>query len=135
MCSTGLTEAHLDAIAPFPWPSRPDRTRVANMVAWVDAELMKNVAEIGQQRILAYRIVVKAGHRKAGPAPGQDEAVTYPALLPTEGIARLREALAVAGYTSAGIAARIGPAARPHTPQRLPRRCCARPPTATRWPP
>ena len=47
----GLTEADLDAVAPFPWPSRPDRT-VANMVAWVNAELMKNVAEIGQLRIL-----------------------------------------------------------------------------------
>jgi hypothetical protein len=47
----GLTGADLDAIAPFPWPSRPDRT-VADMVAWVNAELMKNVAEIGQQRIL-----------------------------------------------------------------------------------
>ena len=47
----GLTEADLDAIAPFPWPSRPDRT-VANMLAWVNAELMKNVAEIGQLRIL-----------------------------------------------------------------------------------
>lgn len=47
----GLTETDLDAIAPFPWPSRPDRT-VANMVAWVNAELMKNVAEIGRQRIL-----------------------------------------------------------------------------------
>ncbi|HEY9482831.1 MAG TPA: methyltransferase [Micromonosporaceae bacterium] len=37
--------------------------------------------------------------------------MTYPALLPPEGIARLRDALAGAGYTSAGIAAHIGPEA------------------------
>ena len=37
--------------------------------------------------------------------------MTYPALLPAEGIARLRDALAGAGYTSAGIAAHIGPEA------------------------
>ena len=44
-------------------------------------------------------------------AHGQDEVVTYPALLPAEGIARLRDALAGAGYTAAGIAAHIGPEA------------------------
>jgi methylase of polypeptide subunit release factors len=35
--------------------------------------------------------------------------VTYPALLPADGIARLRDAFVAAGYTSAGIAAHIGP--------------------------
>jgi methylase of polypeptide subunit release factors len=35
--------------------------------------------------------------------------VTYPALLPADGLAGLRDALAGAGYTSAGIAAQIGP--------------------------
>ncbi len=46
-----LTASDLDAVAPFPWASRPDRT-VANTVAWVNAELMKNVAETGQLRTL-----------------------------------------------------------------------------------
>src|SRR5262245_13874332 len=39
------------------------------------------------------------------------ETVTHPALLPADGIARLRDALARAGYTSSGIAAHIGPEA------------------------
>ncbi|WP_346765337.1 DinB family protein [Rhodococcus sp. 105337] len=46
-----LGDADLDAPAPFPWPDNPDKT-VAHMIAWVDAELMKNVAEIGQLRLL-----------------------------------------------------------------------------------
>ncbi len=46
-----LGDADLDAPAPFPWPDDPDKT-VAHMIAWVDAELMKNVAEIGQLRLL-----------------------------------------------------------------------------------
>lgn len=46
-----LTEADLDATAPFPWPSNPERT-VAHMVGWVNSELMKNTAEIGQLRLL-----------------------------------------------------------------------------------
>jgi methylase of polypeptide subunit release factors len=37
--------------------------------------------------------------------------VTYPALLPADGLARLRDALTGAGYTSTGIADRLGPAA------------------------
>lgn len=37
--------------------------------------------------------------------------MTYPALLPADGLARLRGALADAGFTSAGIADRLGPAA------------------------
>ena len=34
-----------DRIAPFPWPSKPDRT-IGHMVIWVDGELMKNAAEL-----------------------------------------------------------------------------------------
>jgi hypothetical protein len=45
-----FTGADLDAVAPFPWPNDPGYT-VAHMVAWVNAELMKNVAEIGQLRL------------------------------------------------------------------------------------
>ncbi|WP_049577652.1 DinB family protein [Streptomyces sp. SBT349] len=48
----GLTEEELNATAPFPWPNDPAHT-VAHMVAWVNAELMKNVAEIGQLRLIA----------------------------------------------------------------------------------
>lgn len=47
----GLTDAELDATAPFPWDRDPAHT-VAHMVAWVNAELMKNAAEIGQLRLL-----------------------------------------------------------------------------------
>jgi hypothetical protein len=47
----GLTDPDLDTTAPFPWPDDPEYT-VADMVAWVNAELMKNVAEIGQLRLL-----------------------------------------------------------------------------------
>lgn len=45
-----LTGADLDSTAPFPWQDDPRHT-VADMVAWVNAELMKNVAEIGQLRL------------------------------------------------------------------------------------
>jgi hypothetical protein len=41
----------LDAPAPFPWQNDPSMT-VAHMVAWVNAELMKNSAELGQLRLL-----------------------------------------------------------------------------------
>ncbi|WP_208113047.1 DinB family protein [Actinorugispora endophytica] len=47
----GLSDADLDAPAPFPWQDDPDKT-VAHMLAWVNAELMKNAAEIGQLRLL-----------------------------------------------------------------------------------
>jgi hypothetical protein len=40
---------------------------------------------------------------------GEDGAVTVPALLPPDGIARLRDALVGAGFTSEGIATRLGP--------------------------
>ncbi|MFI8434551.1 DinB family protein [Streptomyces sp. NPDC079020] len=46
-----LTDADLDAVAPFSWHNDPAHT-VAHTVAWVNAELMKNVAEIGQLRLL-----------------------------------------------------------------------------------
>ena len=46
-----LTDADLDTPAPFPWPATAERT-VAHMVAWVNAELMKNTAELGQLRLL-----------------------------------------------------------------------------------
>ncbi|MFI0448935.1 DinB family protein [Actinomadura sp. 6N118] len=45
-----LTDADLDATAPFPWPNDPDHT-IAHMIGWVNAELMKNVAEIGSLRL------------------------------------------------------------------------------------
>ncbi|MBH5337649.1 DinB family protein [Streptomyces pactum] len=46
-----LTDAGLDATAPFPWPRDP-RYTVADMIGWVNAELMKNAAEIGQLRLV-----------------------------------------------------------------------------------
>ncbi|GAA4614449.1 DinB family protein [Saccharopolyspora hordei] len=46
-----LTDADLDGPAPFPWQDDPDKT-LAHSLAWVNAELMKNVAEIGQLRLL-----------------------------------------------------------------------------------
>lgn len=46
-----LADPDLDATAPFPWPNDPTYT-VADMLAWVNAELMKNAAEIGQVRLL-----------------------------------------------------------------------------------
>ncbi|MFB6979561.1 DinB family protein [Streptomyces scopuliridis] len=46
-----LTDADLDATAPFPWQNDPEHT-VAHMVGWVNSELMKNAAEIGQLRLL-----------------------------------------------------------------------------------
>jgi hypothetical protein len=46
-----LTPEDLGRTAPFPWQNRPDRT-VAHMIGWVNVELMKNTAEIGQLRLL-----------------------------------------------------------------------------------
>ncbi|MBY8848322.1 MULTISPECIES: DinB family protein [Saccharothrix] len=46
--STLLPTLDLTAPSTFPWP---DRT-VGHVVAWVNAELMKNVTEIGQLRLL-----------------------------------------------------------------------------------
>ncbi len=48
---TRFTEADLDAPAPFPWRDSPEMT-VAHMVGWVNSELMKNTAEVGQLRLL-----------------------------------------------------------------------------------
>ncbi|MFI7537105.1 DinB family protein [Streptosporangium sp. NPDC049376] len=47
----GLTDADLDAPAPFPWPQDSEHT-VAHMIAWVNSELMKNASEIGQLRMV-----------------------------------------------------------------------------------
>ena len=44
-------EAILDEPANHPWPAEAGLT-VAHLCAWVNAELMKNVAEIGQLRML-----------------------------------------------------------------------------------
>ncbi|WP_431729434.1 DinB family protein [Verrucosispora sp. TAA-831] len=46
-----LADADLDEVAPFPWSRDPEHT-VAHLLAWVNAELMKNVAEIGQLRLV-----------------------------------------------------------------------------------
>ncbi|MEU0982821.1 DinB family protein [Streptomyces griseus] len=46
-----LDDAALDAAAPAPWGQGPDHT-MAHLAAWVNAELMKNVAEIGQLRMV-----------------------------------------------------------------------------------
>ncbi|MFI5502551.1 DinB family protein [Nocardia asteroides] len=46
-----LDDADLDASSAYPWPADAGLT-VAHLVSWVDAELMKNVAEIGQLRLL-----------------------------------------------------------------------------------
>ncbi|MFF8712068.1 DinB family protein [Streptomyces sp. NPDC015184] len=45
-----LTGADLEATASLPWQDDPRHT-VAHMIAWVNAELMKNAAEIGQLRL------------------------------------------------------------------------------------
>ncbi|MGW1189969.1 DinB family protein [Streptomyces sp. NPDC002559] len=45
-----LTGADLEAAAAFPQQDDP-RYTVAHMIAWVNAELMKNVSEIGQLRL------------------------------------------------------------------------------------
>ncbi|MGR4851012.1 DinB family protein [Streptomyces sp. LARHCF252] len=58
----GLTDSDLDATASFPSQGDPEHT-VAHMVAWVNAELMKNVTEIGQLRML-----------RVASAPGQASA-------------------------------------------------------------
>ncbi len=46
-----LTDADLDAPAPFPWPADSGMT-VAQMLGWANVELMKNTAELGQLRLL-----------------------------------------------------------------------------------
>lgn len=63
-----LTDADLDLIAPFPWQDNSERT-VAHMVGWVNSELMKNTAEIGQLRLLR-AVATEAGN--AQPTAGRD---------------------------------------------------------------
>ncbi|MEV1072328.1 DinB family protein [Micromonospora parva] len=46
-----LGERDLDRTATFPWPDGTDHT-VTHAIGWVNAELMKNVAEIGQLRLM-----------------------------------------------------------------------------------
>lgn len=46
-----VDDADLDATARFPWQHDPEMT-VAHTIAWVNTELMKNAAEIGQLRLL-----------------------------------------------------------------------------------
>lgn len=46
-----LTDTDLAAPAPFPWPPDAGMT-AAHMLAWANAELMKNTAELGQLRML-----------------------------------------------------------------------------------
>jgi len=46
-----LTDADLDRPAAYPWPPDAGLT-VAHLLAWANAELMKNVAEIGQLRLI-----------------------------------------------------------------------------------
>lgn len=48
----GTTENDLDAVAPFPWHNGESGRSVAHMLGWVNAELMKNAAEIGQLRMV-----------------------------------------------------------------------------------
>ncbi|ANZ35433.1 hypothetical protein BBK82_04390 [Lentzea guizhouensis] len=48
-----LTTADLEATTDFPWPD--GTMTVAHTAGWVNAELMKNVAEIGQLRRLVAR--------------------------------------------------------------------------------
>ncbi|MEU9337720.1 DinB family protein [Streptomyces sp. NPDC048290] len=46
-----LTDDALDRPCAFPWGEGTDRT-LGHTVAWANAELMKNIAEIGQLRLL-----------------------------------------------------------------------------------
>lgn len=46
-----LTVVRLDEPSAFPWPSDAGLT-VADQLAWANGELMKNIAEIGQLRLL-----------------------------------------------------------------------------------
>ncbi|GKQ37044.1 DinB family protein [Streptomyces sp. A012304] len=55
-----LTDADLARPVAFPWPPDSGHT-VAHLLAWAEAELMKNVAEMGQLRLLRV-----AGQRNGG---------------------------------------------------------------------
>lgn len=60
-----LTDTDLTGTATFPWPNDPDHT-VTHLLGWVDAELMKNAAEIGQLRLLR---AARTGHQGIDPLP------------------------------------------------------------------
>lgn len=47
----GLTDEHLDAAATFPWQGDPAFS-VGHTIAWVNMELTKNAAEVGQLRLM-----------------------------------------------------------------------------------
>ncbi|WP_433871653.1 DinB family protein [Saccharopolyspora sp. CA-218241] len=55
-----LTDADLDATATFPWGEQAPKT-VAHTAAWVNAELMKNTAELGQLRLLRTATTTRKG--------------------------------------------------------------------------
>lgn len=46
-----LDDTDLDAVSAFPWNADTELT-MAHMIAWANAELMKNAAEVGQLRLL-----------------------------------------------------------------------------------
>ncbi|MEE1743815.1 MULTISPECIES: DinB family protein [unclassified Streptomyces] len=46
-----LTDADLDVASTLPWQTPPDNT-IGHVIAWLNAELMKNVAEIGQLQLI-----------------------------------------------------------------------------------
>lgn len=46
-----VTDADFEATSAYPWPAEAGLT-VAHLTGWVNAELMKNTAEIGQLRML-----------------------------------------------------------------------------------
>lgn len=56
----GLDDADLGAPCGFPWPLDAGKTG-ADLVAWANVELMKNVAEIGQLRLI--RVAMTAQER------------------------------------------------------------------------
>lgn len=60
-----LGDADLAGRATFPWPDATDHT-VTHTIAWVNAELMKNVAEVGQLRLLRAADVPTINERVGG---------------------------------------------------------------------
>ncbi|MGW0247206.1 DinB family protein [Nocardia goodfellowii] len=65
-----IDDTGLDAKASFPWPDA-DKS-VAHTIAWVNAELMKNAAEIGQSRLLRVALGV-GGSPSIQPSHGGPE--------------------------------------------------------------
>ena len=67
-----LTEAELDRPFAFPWPEpRP----FVFAAAWVNSELMKNVAEIG---VVRHQYLAHHGRRRGTPRPGDGCPTTAP---------------------------------------------------------